>query len=114
MSLVMHWAEQTLSEVTCTVEENDEQVVAAAVMSLIEFLYSLEYEIIIDENRVEQYALEVLPQKWHLIVKEADRIRRGLKSSSLFASREQRSKTAGDFAAYVIHYYNERYGLFKL
>jgi hypothetical protein len=112
MSLCMHWAEQTLLEVTCAVQEDDDQIVSEAVLSLIEFLYSLEYEVVVDEDRAEQYALKVLPEEWHLMIKEAAGIKRGYTDLSLFSSKKQRSESAGAFAAYVIQYYNERYGLF--
>lgn len=80
-----------------------------AVLTICRILYTLDKHKITSKTSAGRYALENLPFEWHLLVKEALRIKSESKSSSLYPNRWQRAKDTQQFIAAMTDFCNKKY-----
>lgn len=82
-----------------------------SIMTLCRILYTLKNKTIISKSDSIQFAIKILPSKFHLILKESLRIREDISKASLFRSRIKRAKEAKELIEYIIEYCNFKYNL---
>ncbi|MFS0556111.1 aminoglycoside adenylyltransferase domain-containing protein [Brevibacillus sp. 179-C9.3 HS] len=72
-----------------------------AVFTLCRIYYALMHEDIIPKRTAVEHALQELPSEWHLLLKEALRIRYQPHEPSLFSSRIKRAKETQRLIRYI-------------
>ncbi len=71
MSLNVPWSTQVLSEISCAVKQKEDILTSEVVLSLMDFMYSMEYEACEERDVVLEQVSHILPKEWHVMIKEA-------------------------------------------
>ncbi|RAP24904.1 hypothetical protein C2W64_02471 [Brevibacillus laterosporus] len=80
-----------------------------AVLTLCRIYYTLKFKEIIPKGKAVEYALQVFPSEWHLLLRESLRIRNGENEPSYFSSRIKRAKETRRFILYLIAFCNSNF-----
>lgn len=75
--------------------------IESAVLTNCRILYTLDQGGIISKTAAGTHGLATLPSRWHLLIREAMRIREGRHKASLYPSRMKRSREAKEFVQYI-------------
>jgi len=99
-----------MSAVELALQEGDEGTIEYAVLNAARVLYTMDCPGRATREKAGNYALEVLPERWHPIVREALRIRRrAFQEPSLYATMEERMQEAKRFARFMKEYCGTRH-----
>ncbi|GIP36167.1 aminoglycoside adenylyltransferase domain-containing protein [Paenibacillus sp. J2TS4] len=98
-----YWGKQAASVLKHYPGE-DERTVEYTVLSLAKIVYGMDCLHMATRAAAGQYALSVLPPRWHKLIREALRINRIRSSTSYYESEQARTEEMRQFIRYVIDY----------
>lgn len=99
-----------MSAVELVLQAGDEETIEYAVLNAARVLYTLNCQGRATREKAGNYALEVLPERWHPIVREALRLRRrAFQEPSLYEEKEERMQEARRFVRFMKEYCETRH-----
>lgn len=106
-----YWAQRTqrienaIEDLINLPTEDIDNEIEWSVLGLLRQYYTIKEHEIISKLGAGEYGLLHVPEEWHLIIKEAINIRKGVKKG-LFTSNQERTDSAIAFSKYIIKYCN--------
>ncbi|WP_082864818.1 aminoglycoside adenylyltransferase domain-containing protein [Priestia filamentosa] len=86
-----------------------DDMVEFCILTISRILSTLEGKKILTKTEGANKAQDILPERWHLLLKEGLRLRNNRKSSSLYPSKFKRAKECREFIAFSHDLCNEKY-----
>jgi len=86
-----------------------DDMIEFCVLTISRILSTLEFEKILTKMDGASKAKEILPERWHLLLEEALRMRINPKSASFYSSRLKRAMECREFISFAYDLCNERY-----
>lgn len=86
-----------------------DSMIESATCTISRIICSLEQRDIFSKDKAVILCLDMLPERWHLLLKEGSRIRTKANSRSLYRSKIRRSKDCRDFILYTHQLCNKKF-----
>ena len=84
-------------------------MVEFAACTISRIICSLELRAILSKDEAVRLCIDLLPERWHLLLKEGSRIRLKANTKSLYKSKLKRAKDCRDFILYTHQLCNEKF-----
>ena len=86
-----------------------DSMVEFATCTISRIICSLEQRDILSKDKAVMLCIDMLPERWHLILREGARIRTKANKKSLYKSKLKRAKECRDFILYIHQLCNKKF-----
>ena len=86
-----------------------EDMVEFTTCTISRIICSMDQKNILSKDKAIEHCLQTLPEKWHLLLKEGARIRKGTRGESFYRSKVKRAIDCRNFILYTYQLGKEKY-----